>query len=171
MGTIAQGIIAEFTFETANTRKMLERLPEERFDWQPHEKSMTLGRLATHLAEIPDWHTVILDQDELDMAGSDYTPVTVGSVAELLELFDRNVAAFIDGMTGRSNEQMLADWTFRMGETVFGTQPKVAALRSFVLNHSVHHRGQLSVCMRLLDLPLPQVYGPTADDIGPFGQG
>ena len=169
MNRIAKGIVGEFQYESANTRKMLERVPEDKFDWRPHEKSMTLGRLATHLAEIPEWCGTILDQDELDLAGSDYEPRTAGSGAELLELFDANAAAFIESVSGRTDEEMLADWTFRVGEKVFGTQPKVGALRSFILSHAVHHRGQLSVFMRLLDISLPQVYGPTADDAGAFG--
>ncbi|MBT8495045.1 MAG: DinB family protein [Deltaproteobacteria bacterium] len=169
MSQIAKGIVAEFQYESANTRKMLERIPEDKFDWQPHDKSMTLGRLATHLAEMPEWCGTILDQDELDLAGSDYEPKTAGSVADLLELFDTNAAAFADRVSGCTDEEMLAGWTLRAGENVFGTQPKVGALRAFILSHAVHHRGQLSVYLRLLDVSLPQVYGPTADDAGGFG--
>lgn len=169
MSRIAEGIVAEFGFESANTRKMLERLPEDKFDWSPHDKSMTLGRLATHLAEMPQWAETILDQDELDLSTSDYQPVVADSVAELLEIFDSNGEAFVAKVGERSDEEMLAAWTLRVGEKVFGTQPKVAALRSFILSHALHHRGQLSVYLRLLDVPLPQVYGPTADDTGGFG--
>ena len=169
MNRIANGIVAEFEHESANTRKMIERVPEDKFDWQPHEKSMTLGRLATHLAENPQWCGTLLDQDELDMADSDYESKTANSVAELLELFDTNATAFIDSVGGRSDEEMLAEWTLRVGENVVTTLPKVAALRAFILSHTVHHRGQLSVYLRLLDVPLPSIYGPTADDSGAFG--
>lgn len=169
MNRIANGIVIEFQHESANTRIMLERVPEDKFDWQPHEKSMTLGRLATHLAENPEWSSTLLDQDELDMAESDYESKTADSVAELLELFDTNVTAFIDSVGGRSDEEMLAEWTLRVGKNVVTALPKVAALRAFILSHSVHHRGQLSVYLRLLDVPLPSLYGPTADDSGAFG--
>jgi uncharacterized damage-inducible protein DinB len=169
MSTIAKGIVAEFRHESATTRKMLERVPEDKFDWKPHEKSMTLGRLVTHLAEMPEWCGTILDQDELDLASSDYQPKTAGSVAELLELFDANAAAFIKSVGSRSDEEMFAEWTLRVGENVVTALPKVAAMRGFILSHAVHHRGQLSVFLRLLEVPLPQVYGPTADDVGAFG--
>jgi uncharacterized damage-inducible protein DinB len=169
MSTIASGIIAEFEYESATTRKMLERVPEDRLEWAPHEKSMTLGRLATHIAENPAWCSTLLDKDELDLADSEYEPIVAASVAELLELFDKNVAAFVENVSERSDEQMLSAWTLRVGENVLGTQPKVGALRAFILSHTVHHRGQLSVYLRLLDVPLPQVYGPTADDSGAFG--
>ncbi|MDH3254481.1 MAG: DinB family protein [Acidobacteriota bacterium] len=169
MSRIAAGIVAEFQFESANTRTMLERVPEDKFDWKPHEKSMTIGRLATHLAELPQWCGTILDQEELDLAGSDYKPVTASSVAELLELFDANAEAFLQSVGERNDDEMLAGWTLRVGDNILGTQPKVSALRAFILSHAVHHRGQLSVFLRLLDVPLPQVYGPTADDLGAFG--
>ena len=169
MSAIANGIVAEFEYESATTRRMLERVPEDKFHWAPHEKSMTLGRLATHIAENPAWCPVLLDQDELDLAAGDYEPKVANSVAELLDLFDANVASFIDCVSERSDEQMLAGWTLRVGDNVLGTQPKVAALRAFILSHTVHHRGQLSVYLRLLDVPLPQIYGATADDAGPFG--
>ena len=168
MSKIAKGIVAEFKYEAANTRKMLERVPEDKFDWKPHEKSMTLGRLATHLAEMPEWSGTILDQDELDLAGSGYQPRTAGSTAELLELFDQNAEAFIESVGERSDEEFFSTWTLRVGEHVVTTLPKIAAMRGFILSHAVHHRGQLSVFLRLLDVPLPQVYGPTADDVGDF---
>lgn len=169
MSRIARGIIAEFQHESANTRKMIERAPEDKFDWKPHEKSMTLGRLATHLAELPQLSGTIVDQDELDLAGSDYQPTTAGSVAELLELFDKNAEAFIESVGERSNEELFAEWSLRVGEHVVTALPKIAAMRGFILSHAVHHRGQLSVFLRLLDVPLPQIYGPTADDAGAFG--
>jgi uncharacterized damage-inducible protein DinB len=169
MSPIADGILAEFKYEAATTRRMLERVPEDKFDWSPHEKSMTLGRLATHIAENPAWCPALLDQDELDLANSEYEPTVAGSVAELLELFDANVTDFVESVSGRTDEQMLSGWTLRVGDNVLGTQPKVGALRAFILSHTVHHRGQLSVYLRILDVPLPQVYGPTADEAGAFG--
>lgn len=169
MSRIAKGIVAEFRHESATTRKMLERVPEDKFAWKPHERSMTLGRLATHLAELPQWSETILDKDELDLAGSDHQPTTADSVAELLELFDTNAEAFVKSVSERSDEELFAEWTLRVGEQVVTALPKVAAMRGFILSHAVHHRGQLSVFLRLLEVPLPQIYGPTADDVGAFG--
>jgi uncharacterized damage-inducible protein DinB len=168
MSRIARGIVAEFQHESANTRKMIERIPEDRFDWKPHEKSMTRGRLATHLAEVPQWSGTILDQDELDLAGTDYQPTTAGSLEELLEFFDKNTEAFVESVGERSNEELFSERTLRVGEHAVTTLPKIAAMRGFILSHAVHHRGQLSVFLRLLEVPLPQVYGPTADDVGGF---
>jgi uncharacterized damage-inducible protein DinB len=167
--TIAAGLVAEFEHESAVTRKMLERVPEEKLSWKPHEKSMTLGRLATHLAELSGWVPTIMDQEVLDLGDSDYKPRVVESKEELLEMFDSGVAGFVEGIKDRTDEEFFVTWTLRVGERVVTELPRIAALRGFVLSHAFHHRGQLSVFLRLLDVPLPQIYGPTADDRGDFG--
>ena len=161
---LAKGLLAEFEHEAGATRRMLERLPEEKLAWRPHEKSMTLSRLACHIAEMPQWAGTILDQTELDLATGGYQPVEHGSVAQILEFFDANVASFKESLAGRSDEEFFVYWKMTYGEKVVLDLPRIAALRGFVLSHVVHHRGQLSVYLRLLDVELPQVYGPTADD-------
>lgn len=159
-----ESLIAELKQEAANTRKMLERATEKSFAWKPHEKSMTLGGLAQHLAEIPMWVGVSVDQDELDFAKSDYKPKTATTTEELLKTFDENLENAVKSLKNASDEKLMGTWTMRNGEKIYFTMPKTAVVRYFVLNHSIHHRGQLSVYLRLLDVPLPQIYGPTADD-------
>ena len=165
--TMAQALVAEFAQEAQATRKMLERVPGDKLDWQPHEKSMTLGRLASHIADLPEWVTTITGKDETDIGG-DYEPWIAASTEELVEKFDQCVASFKETLGDLSDQALLQSWTLRNGETEIFTIPKVAALRGFVMSHSFHHRGQLSVFLRLLDVPLPQVYGPTADERGGF---
>lgn len=161
--------MAEFEQEAAGTRKMLERVPEDKFDWKPHEKSMPLGRLAGHIAESAAWAKEVVEGDELDFAQSDYEPYTPQKTAELLERFDEFAAIFSQALAGRSDEEMLAQWTMRSGDHVIAKLPRIAAIRGFVLSHTYHHRGQLSVYLRLLDVPVPGVYGPSADDTAGFG--
>lgn len=162
--SISQGLLAEFGHEATNTRKMLEVVPEDRFGWAPHEKSMTLARLAGHIAEIPQWAAGMVGHDELDMGGGNYEPVLPGTVAELLEAHDRSVAAFTGAVEGADDETLMKPWTLRSGDQVHLRMPCAVAMRSFILNHVVHHRGQLSVYLRQQEVPLPQVYGPTADN-------
>ena len=157
-------MIAEFQHEAASTRRMLERVPEDKFSWQPHEKSMSLGRLAGHVAESPGWIAAILDHEELDFSESDYQPFIPTTSAELLEGFDKYVVAFEEAMKDRGDEEFFVDWTMRSGDQVIIKTPRAAAIRGFILSHTYHHRGQLSVYLRLLDVPVPGVYGPTADD-------
>ena len=162
--SLSQAILGEFNAEAANTRKMLEAVPEDRFGWQPHEKSMTLSRLAGHIAEIPGWAASMVGKDDLDMGGGNYQPVQPETVAELLEAHDRSVAAFRSALDGADDATLMKPWALRSGDEVLFQMPCVAAMRAFVLNHVVHHRGQLSVFLRLHDVPLPSVYGPTADN-------
>ncbi|MEM7357457.1 MAG: DinB family protein [Acidobacteriota bacterium] len=162
--SISQALLAEFDHEAASTRKMLEVIPEDQLEWAPHEKSMTLARLAGHIAEIPAWAGNMVGQDELDMGGGNYQPVMPGSIAELLEAHDSSVAAFKGAVSGADDATLMQPWTFRTGDQVHFQMPCVIAMRSFILNHIVHHRGQLSVYLRHKDVPLPQVYGPTADN-------
>jgi uncharacterized damage-inducible protein DinB len=166
--TLAQAMTAEFKQEAANTRKMLERVPEGRFDWRPHEKSMSLGRLAGHIAESSSWVLEVVGSTELDFAQSDYKPFEPESSAELLTEFDKHAAGFEEAMAGKSDEEMLVEWTMKSGDHVIAQLPRVAAVRGFILSHTYHHRGQLSVYLRLLEVPVPGVYGPSADDSAGF---
>ena len=160
---LGQILAQELQYEAQSTRKMLERVPDQ-FDWQPHDKSMTLGRLATHVAEIPQWTRATVTADELDFAKTDYKPVTLNNAAELVETFDKAIADSVELLQNASDADLMRPWQLRNGEKVLLEMPKAAVLRSMVLSHLIHHRGQLSVYLRLKDVPLPSVYGPTADE-------
>lgn len=159
-----KALIAELKHEAANTRKMLERVPVEHFGWRPHEKSMTLQRIASHLAEIPTWVNMGVEQDELNFATFERKPFTPTSAQDIVDLFDKNLAAAVTALEGASDETLNSTWTMRNGDHVIYAIPKVAVVRNFTLNHSVHHRGQLSVYLRLLDVAVPGMYGPSADE-------
>ena len=165
--TYAQTILPEFDQEMASTRKVLERVPEDKFEWRPHSKSNTIGWNANHLAEIPAWVEVTLNQSSLDIApvgGESYRSPKHASRQALLELFDKNVAAARKALAAAKDEQMGDPWTLlKAGQTVF-TVPKAAVIRSFVLNHMIHHRAVLCVYLRLNDIPVPGMYGPSADE-------
>lgn len=166
---VSQGILPEFDHEMASTRRALERVPEDKFSWKPHEKSMSMGRLSTHLAELAGWISTTLETESLDFAppgGPPYQPKTAGSHAELLEMFDRNVASARAAISGATDAQWMADWTLLMGGRVIFSMPRVAALRGMAMNHMIHHRGQLAVYLRLNDVPVPALYGPSADETG-----
>lgn len=156
-------LIAEFTIDSQRTRNILAVTPADQFDWQPHEKSMTLGRLAGHIAEIPQWAHNIL-QDELDFEKSPYEPFFPTASEELMDGFDDHAAVFSQELPGTSDEDLLGTWTLRAGAQIYLQAPRVAVIRDFILNHIVHHRGQLTVYLRLLGVPLPKIFGPTADD-------
>jgi uncharacterized damage-inducible protein DinB len=161
--SIAENMILEFTQESGTTRKLLERVPDD-LAWKPHEKSMSLGRLATHVAEIPHWADTIVQNERFDMVPSNYRPASLGSRAEVLAAFEKNLAAFTEALRGKTDENLMKTWAFlNNGQLVFEL-PKVVALRSFVISHLIHHRGQLSVYLRLKNVPLPGIYGPSADE-------
>jgi uncharacterized damage-inducible protein DinB len=159
-------LLPEFDQEMANTRKTLARVPEDKLDWRPHEKSMTMGGLATHLANLPSWAAHGINLDELDVApnGVPFRVEQIKSRAEALENFDRNVADARAAITGASDEHLFKPWALLSNGRTIMTMPRVAVLRSFVLNHMIHHRAQLGVYLRLNDIPVPSVYGPTADE-------
>lgn len=161
---IASALIAEMEQEAKVTRTCLERIPADKFGWKPHEKSMEFGKLAVHIAEMFSWTPATLQHPELDFATMDYKPFEPATTADLVEYLDKTVAEAIDVLRNTSDEQFLETWTLRNGEAVYFTLPKVAVMRSFVMNHIIHHRGQLSVYLRLNDIAVPSIYGPSADE-------
>jgi uncharacterized damage-inducible protein DinB len=163
--SISDSLLPELDQEMSNTRRALERVPMDKADWKPHQKSMALGRLAIHLAELPGWASTTVTTDELDFS-TGYNPATVANTEELLALFDKNVSAARAALAGAGDEIWHKPWTLRNGDHVIFTLPKIAVHRSFVMNHVIHHRGQLTVYLRLNDVPVPSIYGPSADEGG-----
>ncbi len=161
---IAAALIAEMEHEAAVTRTCLERISADKFDWKPHEKSMTFGRLASHIAEMFAWTPSTMEHAELDFSKMDYKPFEPSTTEELVEYLDKNVAEAVASLRSSADERFMENWTMRNGEQVYFTMPKVAVMRSFVMNHIVHHRGQLSVYLRLNDISGPSIYGPSADE-------
>jgi uncharacterized damage-inducible protein DinB len=162
--TLVEALLPEFDREMGLTRRLLERVPEAHFDWKPHARSMTLGRLIEHLAQLPEWAALTLTQNGTEMGSStpDHVPPTTRSA--VLTLFDLNVSKARSALHGRTDAELMAPWTLTsQGKEVF-TMPKATVLRTFVLNHLVHHRGQLSVYLRLQDVALPSIYGPSGDE-------
>ena len=159
-------IIMEFSSEAATTRKLLERMPEDKFAWKPHDKSMTLGLLGSHIVETSTWLRPILEQDEMQFDTESYVPVVYETVAELLDAFDKRMAEAVEVMQGQSDEHLMATWRMVVNGQPMFEMPRIAVIRGMILNHTVHHRGQLSVYLRLNDVPLPSIYGPSADEPG-----
>jgi uncharacterized damage-inducible protein DinB len=159
-------LLPEYDHEMGTTRRLLDRVPEDHFTWRPHEKSMTLGQLSGHLANLPTWCNAVLDLVEFDMAtaGDDARPRSPASRDALLKEFDQKVAAARANLSKRTDAELMAPWTLKSGDQEIFTMPRIMAIRSFVMNHSIHHRGQLSVYLRLNNVPLPSIYGPTADE-------
>jgi uncharacterized damage-inducible protein DinB len=162
--TLGKAMAAEVKQEAATTRKIIERLPEDKFDWKPHEKSMSLSQLASHIIEMVGWTRPTVTLDGLDFATMDYKPIIHANTSSMLESFDKNVADSISVLSGVSDEELSKPWYMRNGETLYFELPRAAVMRSMVLNHIVHHRGQLSVYIRMLDVPVPAIYGPSADE-------
>lgn len=155
----------ELENEALTTRKLLALVPAEKFDWKPHPKSMVMMNLATHIAELPTWVSMVLSTDELDFAVNEYKPTVVKDNKELIELFEKSLA---DGLSllDDSKEDLLAKtWTLRMGEQILTTGSKADMIRH-ALSQIIHHRAQLGVYLRLLDIPIPGSYGPSADEMG-----
>ncbi|MBI2819327.1 MAG: DinB family protein [Acidobacteria bacterium] len=162
-----QALLVEFDMEYANTRKMLERVPDDKLAWKPHAKSFSMGDLATHIAEVPGWMAVTLEQDSFDVApsgGQSYQRPKLNSRKEILDAFDKSVAAARATLEKATDDKLMQPWSLlKAGETMF-TMPKSAVVRSFLMNHGIHHRAQLGVYLRLNDVPVPGMYGPSADE-------
>jgi len=161
---LTEPIIAELQQEAKTTRRMLERVPQDSVAWQPHEKSTRLGRLAAHIASLPLFVTKALSQDELDAQDLKASMPAEDNVSAILEAFDKEVASALELLKAQTGERLLESWRFKDGEKVIFEMPRLAVIRFVGLNHLIHHRGQLSVYLRLLNVPLPSVYGPTADE-------
>jgi uncharacterized damage-inducible protein DinB len=164
---ISEALLPEFDRESGMTRSVLERCPEAKFDFSPHAKSWGLIHLATHLANLPRWAVMTLRQDELDIAPPDAPPYKedfAKTSAELLEKFTTNTADAREAIAATTDEEFMKSWTLlKTGAPIF-SMPKLACLRSFVMNHGIFHRGQLAVYLRLIDVPVPALYGPSADE-------
>lgn len=164
---IKDSILPEFDHEMKTTRKLLERIPEERAGWQPHAKSMTLGKLGIHLAFLPNWGTITMNSTELDLnppGGPAFQMPSFETTRGALAMFDEHVAGARAAIAAASGQDLMVPWTFKNGGQEIFTMPRVACLRTFVVNHIIHHRGQLSVYLRLNDIPVPSIYGPSADE-------
>jgi uncharacterized damage-inducible protein DinB len=160
---LVDALLPEFDHEMTVTRKLLERVPEDRFDWKPHQKSYSLGQLAQHVATIPMWGSVTLNESELDVGGSpQLEPLT--SRAGILSLFDDNVGRTRAALVGKSDAELMAAWALKRDGHVIFSMPKASVWRSFVMSHLIHHRAQLGVYLRMHDVPLPSMYGPSADE-------
>lgn len=166
---LSEIFLGEFAHEMISTRKTLERVPEDKFGWTPHEKSMPMGRLAGHIAELPGWTRIIVEKESFDVAppgGPAYQAFQPKSRQELLAAFEANVETARNMVAPASEEDLMMRWTLlSSGKTVFA-MPREAVLRTMVLNHLIHHRAQLGVYLRLNNIPVPSVYGPSADEAG-----
>jgi uncharacterized damage-inducible protein DinB len=166
---ISAALLPEYDHEMATARKLLERMPAEKEAWKPHAKSFSLGDLCLHLAQLPGWGKMALTTTELDLnppGGPGFQPPKYESKEAMLETFDANVKSTREALAGASDAEFMVGWTLKNGGASLFTIPRVAVVRTWVMNHVVHHRGQLSVYLRLLDVPVPSVYGPSADEQG-----
>lgn len=163
-GSIADTIYPDLDNEVKSTRRMLERFPEGHNDWRPHAKSMTLAKLASHTAELPLFATKIVTTDGMDFLKDEYVSHPCNTKAELLELFDSSVDSLRKALPSADEASLARTWTLRKGDYIAGTGPKGELVRSMVINHMIHHRAQLGVYYRMLDVPVPGLYGPSADE-------
>ena len=161
---MSQALLPEFDHEMENTRKTLERVPFQNPNWKPHDKSPTMIWLASHVANIPIWGQMTMQSESLDLAGPFDRPKTPESTAELLSFFEKNRDAAREAIAKASDADLMQPWTLRSGSHTIFTMPKVAVLRSFVMNHMIHHRAQLTVYLRMNNVPVPGLYGPSADE-------
>jgi len=162
--SLQKALLAELKQESGNTRKMLALVPTDKLDWRPHEKSMSIGRLAAHIAETQVWFERIILADSFDFAESPMRPESGETTEEILQHFDALNDKAIHTLENTSSEALDSIWSLRNGEHVYFQLPKKIALRNFTYNHIYHHRGQLSVYLRLLNIPVPGMYGPSADE-------
>jgi uncharacterized damage-inducible protein DinB len=160
--TISETLLPEFDQELANTRALLECVPEDKFTWQPHAKSMTMGRLASHIAELPNWAVYTINQDSLELT-PDMKPFNAATKKELMDRLAAHAAAAREAIAGASDEHLAKTWSLIYGGKPVLTMPRAAVLRTMVFSHVIHHRGQLTVYLRLNDVAIPGMYGPSAD--------
>jgi uncharacterized damage-inducible protein DinB len=164
--SIAESMLPEFDHETATTRTLLERVPDAKAAWKPHVKSMSLGELAMHVSTIPGWAPVTLKETGFDTnppGGDEYIPKRFESTLKMLDAYDQGVKASRALLAATTDGEMMVPWALKNGGRIVFSMPRVAVFRSLIMNHVIHHRGQLSVYLRLCDVPLPSIYGPTAD--------
>jgi uncharacterized damage-inducible protein DinB len=163
---IAQAMLPEFDYEMANTRKTLERVPDEKFEWKAHDKSFSMGSVASHLSNLPSWINIAIGMDSFDMApgGQPLKTPPLNSRQEVLDTFDKNIAEARKALQSETDEHVLQNWKLLSNGYEVLAMPRVAVLRSFVMNHIIHHRAQLTVYLRLNDIPVPSLYGPSADE-------
>ena len=162
-------LLPEYDQEMATTRRTLERVPEDKLGWKPHEKSMLLGMLANHLVDTAGWTRMTMTTDELDFApanGEGYKMPELTSRSEMLALFDKHVAEGREVLASASDENLMANWTLKGGGQEYFTMPRIGVIRTWVMNHMIHHRAQLGVYLRLNNIPVPGCYGPSADEQG-----
>ena len=156
--------LKELEAEALTTRKMLSRIPNDKFDWKPHEKSMTIQRLAVHIAELPSWITMTLDTSELDFANNPYKQEIITNTTDLLAYFEKNLADGRTRLTAAVDDDLLPNWTLRNGKEIYSVRTKAEVLR-MTFSQIIHHRAQLGVYLRLLNTPIPGSYGPSADEM------
>ena len=165
--SISDGLLPHYDQEIGRTRRLLESVPEDKFAWSPHDKSMSLGELASHLAAVLAWAPTIIEQDEFDVAppGSEgsYSPTTYETLTDILNAFDKNAGNAREMLAAKSDEEYMAPWSLKKGGEVLFTAPRVGVVQDMLIHHLIHHRGQMSVYLRMCDVPVPQTYGPTAD--------
>ena len=165
--SIAQSLLPEFDYEMANTRRTLERVPEDKLSWKPDPRSMSMGRLAGHVAEMPSWGAMTLQTDSLDInpgGKGNFEALTATSRAQVLAEFDKNIAATRAAIEKTSDADFMKSWSLLNNGAVMLTMPRIGVIRSFVMNHVIHHRAQLTVYFRLNGVPVPALYGPSADE-------
>ena len=161
--SIAQGLLAEFDQEMANTRKTLERIPENKLDYKPDPKSMSMGALASHIAEGCGWMAVVVQDSKLEIP-ADFKPFLATSRKQLLDTFDKGVAASRAAIAGVSDQALMQEWSLSFAGNTMFSMPRIQVYRSMVMNHMIHHRAQLGVYYRLTGVPVPGMYGPSADE-------
>jgi uncharacterized damage-inducible protein DinB len=154
----------EFENESQTTRKMLERVPNDRYDWKPHEKSMSVRQLATHIAELPSWIKMVASTDELDFATTPYNPPSINQTADLMKFFENNLKEGREGLDLLNEKVLNGTWTLRKGDDIYSAGTRAEFIR-ITYSQVVHHRAQMGVYLRLLNIPIPGSYGPSADDI------
>ena len=161
--SMIQTFLKELEGEAATTRKILSIVPDDKYQWKPHEKSMTIQQLATHIAELPTWVPMTLNTSELDFATSPYTQKKIDNTKNLLELFENSLVECRAALLNAREEQLSEPWTLRNGEQIYSTDPKQDVIR-MAFSQIIHHRAQLGVYLRLLNIPIPGSYGPSADE-------